>query len=175
MTDTPRYHPGFGNHVSTEAVPGALPIGRNSPQHVPFGLYAEQLSGTAFTAPRHENRRSWLYRMRPTAEHPPFRAYEGAKRFAPGTSDAPLAPNRRYSTCARLLSVRFRPRPPSTLATARSCWAPLPPRLRHRSKRPCSTKRFASCSKALSMRASRPSRPATQPRAAIRVAYPISR
>ncbi|WP_445190863.1 homogentisate 1,2-dioxygenase [Sphingomonas sp. Tas61C01] len=88
------YMPGFGNHVSTEAVPGALPIGRNSPQRPAFGLYAEQLSGTAFTAPRHENRRSWLYRMRPTAEHPPYRRYEGAPRLAPGTTDAPLAPNR---------------------------------------------------------------------------------
>jgi homogentisate 1,2-dioxygenase len=46
---------GFGNHHASEVVPGALPIGRNSPQHVPYGLYAEQLSGTAFTAPRHEN------------------------------------------------------------------------------------------------------------------------
>ena len=91
MTD---YLPGFGNHVSTEAVPGALPIGQNSPQRPPFGLYAEQLSGTAFTAPRPENRRSWLYRMRPSAEHPPFVRYEGAERFAPGTIDEPLAPNR---------------------------------------------------------------------------------
>ena len=88
------YQPGFGNHVSTEAIPGALPIGRNSPQRPAFGLYTEQLSGTAFTAPRHENRRSWLYRMRPTAEHPPFERYVGAERFAPGTTDAPLAPNR---------------------------------------------------------------------------------
>jgi homogentisate 1,2-dioxygenase len=94
------YIPGFGNHVSTEAVAGALPIGRNAPQRPAFGLYAEQLSGTAFTAPRHENRRSWLYRMRPTAEHPPYVRYEGAKRFAPGTSDAPLAPNRlRWDPC----------------------------------------------------------------------------
>jgi homogentisate 1,2-dioxygenase len=91
MTD---YIPGFGNHVSTEAVAGALPIGRNSPQRPPFGLYAEQLSGTAFTAPRHENRRSWLYRLRPTAEHPPFEPYDGAARFAPGRTDGPLAPNR---------------------------------------------------------------------------------
>src|SRR5690606_18584505 len=52
------YVPGFGNHVATEAVAGALPKGRNSPQKAPFGLYAEQLSGTAFTAPRHLNRRS---------------------------------------------------------------------------------------------------------------------
>jgi len=60
---------GFANHFATEAVAGALPVGRNSPQKLPFGLYAEQLSGTAFTAPRHENRRSWLYRLRPTACH----------------------------------------------------------------------------------------------------------
>ncbi|MCD2325430.1 homogentisate 1,2-dioxygenase [Sphingomonas sp. IC-56] len=91
MTD---YFPGFGNHVSTEAVPGALPQGRNSPQKPAFGLYTEQLSGTAFTAPRHENRRSWLYRLRPTAEHPPYAPYEGAQLFAPGTDKAPLAPNR---------------------------------------------------------------------------------
>ncbi len=64
-----RYHAGFGNHVRTEALPGALPEGRNSPQHVPMGLYAEQLSGTAFTAPRAENRRSWVYRIRPSAAH----------------------------------------------------------------------------------------------------------
>jgi homogentisate 1,2-dioxygenase len=91
MTD---YFPGFGNHISTEAVPGALPVGRNSPQKPAFGLYAEQLSGTAFTAPRHENRRSWLYRLRPTAEHPPYTRYEGALRFAPGMVQAPLPPNR---------------------------------------------------------------------------------
>ncbi|MFN4096477.1 MAG: homogentisate 1,2-dioxygenase [Sphingomonas sp.] len=91
MTD---YFPGFGNHVSTEAVAGALPIGRNSPQRPAFGLYAEQLSGTAFTAPRHENRRSWLYRMRPSAEHPPFAPYKAAARFVPQADAAPLAPNR---------------------------------------------------------------------------------
>jgi homogentisate 1,2-dioxygenase len=88
------YMPGFGNHHATEAVPGALPIARNSPQRPAFGLYTEQLSGSAFTAPRHENRRSWLYRMRPTAEHPPFMRYAGAPRFAPVTDDAPLTPNR---------------------------------------------------------------------------------
>ncbi len=91
MTD---YFPGFGNHVSTEAVAGALPIGRNSPQRPAYGLYAEQLSGTAFTAPRHENRRSWLYRMRPSAEHPPFARYQAAKRFVAQPDPAPLAPNR---------------------------------------------------------------------------------
>jgi homogentisate 1,2-dioxygenase len=88
------YFPGFGNHVSTEAVPGALPIGRNSPQRPPYGLYAEQLSGTAFTAPRAENRRSWLYRLRPSAEHPPYQPYEGAPLFSPHTPAKPLAPNR---------------------------------------------------------------------------------
>ena len=61
------YLSGFGNHFATEALPGALPQGRNSPQRCAYGLYAEQLSGTAFTAPRHANRRSWLYRIRPAA------------------------------------------------------------------------------------------------------------
>ena len=85
---------GFGGHLATEAVPGALPQGRNSPQRPPFGLYAEQLSGSSFTMTRHENRRSWLYRMRPTADHRPFVAYEGTPLFAPGPVKAPLAPNR---------------------------------------------------------------------------------
>lgn len=65
------YQGGFGNHFATEALPGALPA-QNSPQRCPYGLYAEQLSGTAFTAPRHSNRRSWLYRIRPAAAHRPF-------------------------------------------------------------------------------------------------------
>ena len=85
---------GFNNHFATEAVPGALPVGRNSPQKPSFGLYAEQLSGSAFTAPRHENKRSWLYRLRPSAAHPAFTRYQGAPLFAPGTADEPLAPNR---------------------------------------------------------------------------------
>jgi homogentisate 1,2-dioxygenase len=91
---TTDYMSGFGSHFATEAVAGALPEGRNSPQRPAFGLYAEQLSGTSFTAPRAENRRSWLYRMRPSAEHPPYRRYEGAPLFAPGIVDEPLAPNR---------------------------------------------------------------------------------
>jgi len=94
MSDALRYMTGFGGHFATEAVGGALPEGRNSPQRPAYGLYAEQLSGTAFTMPRHENRRSWLYRMRPTADHRPFTRYEGAKLFAPGTVKDPLAPNR---------------------------------------------------------------------------------
>jgi homogentisate 1,2-dioxygenase len=68
-----RYQSGFGNHFATEALTGALPIGQNSPQRAPYGLYAEQFSGTAFTAPRHANRRSWLYRIRPAAQHQPFK------------------------------------------------------------------------------------------------------
>lgn len=66
------YQSGFGNEFASEALPGALPVGRNSPQRCPYGLYAEQLSGTAFTAPRHQNRRSWLYRIRPSAMHGSF-------------------------------------------------------------------------------------------------------
>ena len=66
------YQTGFANEFATEAIAGTLPIGRNSPQRVAHGLYAEQLSGTAFTAPRAENRRSWLYRIRPAAMHGTF-------------------------------------------------------------------------------------------------------
>lgn len=85
------YLTGFGNHFATEAVPGALPVGQNSPQQVPFGLYAEQFSGTAFTAPRSENRRTWFYRLRPSAGHGAFTPYE-----APGwrTDGPPPSPNR---------------------------------------------------------------------------------
>jgi len=67
---------GFGNEFATEARPGALPQGRNSPQRPAMGLYAEQLSGTPFTVPRNAARRSWLYRIRPSANHPPYRRIE---------------------------------------------------------------------------------------------------
>ena len=94
MTDTPAYQSGFGNHFASEAVPGALPVGRNSPQKTPFGLFAEQLSGTAFTAPRAENRRSWLYRLHPSANHPPYRLLpEGLVRGGP-FDEVPPHPNR---------------------------------------------------------------------------------
>jgi homogentisate 1,2-dioxygenase len=63
------YMSGFGNGFESEALPGALPVGRNSPQKCPYGLYAEQLSGSPFTAPRVTNERSWLYRIRPTVKH----------------------------------------------------------------------------------------------------------
>ncbi len=76
------YQTGFLNHFATEAVDGALPEGRNSPQRPAFGLYAEQFSSSAFTAPRVENRRSWLYRMRPTTEHGTFTPYAGATLLA---------------------------------------------------------------------------------------------
>src|ERR1700731_2744087 len=73
LADMGRYQSGFGNEFASEALPGALPAHRNSPQRVAFGLYAEQLSGTAFSAPRSQNRRSWLYRIRPAAMHQPFK------------------------------------------------------------------------------------------------------
>jgi homogentisate 1,2-dioxygenase len=88
------YQSGFGNHFATEAVKGALPLGQNSPQRAPLGLYAEQLSGTPFTAPRGENRRSWLYRIRPAAMHPSFRRVaDGLLRSAPFT-ETEASPNR---------------------------------------------------------------------------------
>ena len=54
------YQQGFGNHFSSEALPNTLPIGQNSPQVCPRGLYAEQLSGTAFTVPRHNLQRRFV-------------------------------------------------------------------------------------------------------------------
>jgi homogentisate 1,2-dioxygenase len=88
------YLSGFGNGFATEAAAGALPLPQNSPQHVPFGLYAEQISGTAFTAPRAENRRSWLYRLRPSASHPPFARIDN-KRLGSGPFDTvETSPNR---------------------------------------------------------------------------------
>ena len=73
MTVSHSYQSGFGNDFATECLPGALPVGRNSPQKCPYELYAEQLTGTSFTAPRADNRRSWLYRIRPSAMHTPFK------------------------------------------------------------------------------------------------------
>ena len=72
---------GFGNEYATEAVAGALPRGRNSPQRAPFDLYPELISGTAFTAPRHENRRSWLYRRRPSVVAGRYQPYASAERL----------------------------------------------------------------------------------------------
>ena len=87
------YQAGFGNHHASEALPGALPVGRNSPQKPAYGLYAEQFSGTAFTAPRDSNLRSWLYRIRPSVTHLPYaRIGNGLVRTAPIT-EAAATPN----------------------------------------------------------------------------------
>src|ERR1700722_13879335 len=76
------YQSGFANHFVSEAVPGAVPVGRNSPQMPPLGLYAELLSGTAFTAPRAENRRTWTYRIRPSAVHRPYRRIQNGRLWS---------------------------------------------------------------------------------------------
>jgi len=87
------YQSGFGNHFSTEAIPGTLPVGQNSPQRVAHGLYAEQLSGSAFTAPRNENLRSWLYRIRPSVLHGMFSKVDrGLLRSGPFDEELP-SPN----------------------------------------------------------------------------------
>jgi homogentisate 1,2-dioxygenase len=88
------YQNGFGNMFSTEALKGALPAGRNSPQLAPKGLYAEVLSGTAFTAPRAENQSTWLYKLRPSAMHGPYkRIKEGLLRSGP-FDEVETPPNR---------------------------------------------------------------------------------
>ena len=92
MTQSDGYLSGFGNSFATEAIEGALPEGQNSPQRVPLGLYAEQLSGTAFTAPRSESKRSWLYRTRPTASHRPYRRIDNGLIAAAYQAEA--SPNR---------------------------------------------------------------------------------
>ena len=90
-----RYQSGFGSEFASEALPGALPQGQNSPQRVAYGLYAEQFSGTAFTAPRHANRRSWLYRLRPALTHGAFRPLpESLLRSAPFAEEPPPTPLR---------------------------------------------------------------------------------
>ncbi|KAJ2827915.1 hypothetical protein FBU31_003048 [Coemansia sp. 'formosensis'] len=86
-SDPYTYQDGFGNHFSSEALKGALPVGQNTPQVCPYGLYAEQLSGTAFTVGRSGNQRSWLYRIRPSVMHSPFEPYEGNAGIV-GTFDA---------------------------------------------------------------------------------------
>ncbi|WP_210245561.1 MULTISPECIES: homogentisate 1,2-dioxygenase [unclassified Tardiphaga] len=93
----PGYMSGFGNGFETEALPGALPVARNSPQKCPYGLYAEQLSGSPFTAPRKTNERSWLYRIRPTVAHwSDFQKMDARLwRTAPAREvDMPIAPLR---------------------------------------------------------------------------------
>ncbi|MBL8180075.1 MAG: homogentisate 1,2-dioxygenase [Blastocatellia bacterium] len=87
-----KYQTGFGNEFATEAVAGALPVGRNSPQKAPLGLYAEQLSGTAFTVPRDHNKRTWTYRIRPSVTHRPFERRDNG-RWLSKPDDIDVTPN----------------------------------------------------------------------------------
>ncbi|MGE0132197.1 MAG: homogentisate 1,2-dioxygenase [Blastocatellales bacterium] len=88
-----QYQSGFGNEFATEAIAGALPQGQNSPQRAPLGLYAEQFSGTAFTAPRATNRRTWTYRIRPSVTHTPFRRISNGLLRSSPFNEAPATPN----------------------------------------------------------------------------------
>ncbi len=83
------YLAGFNNEFATEAVAGALPVGQNSPQKPAFGLYAEQISGTAFTVPRHQSKRVWLYRLRPSAVHGPYRRIDNGRLGGPLAEPSP--------------------------------------------------------------------------------------
>jgi homogentisate 1,2-dioxygenase len=91
--ETRDYQSGFGNEHATEAVPGALPEGRNSPQRAPHGLYAEQHSGTAFTAPRAENLRTWFYRIRPSVKHGRFHEVPAGHLRTSRDAQGIMAPN----------------------------------------------------------------------------------
>src|ERR1700686_1716839 len=93
----PRYHSGFGNHFASEALPGALPQGRNSPQRCAYGLYGEQFSGTAFTAPRYATRRGWLCLFRPAAVELAFRRMEHAHITSRFDEPAPSPNQLRWS------------------------------------------------------------------------------
>jgi homogentisate 1,2-dioxygenase len=86
------YLNGFGNHFQTEAIKDALPKTQNSPQKVPLGLYAEQLSGSAFAAPRHVNLHSWLYRILPSPKHGEFKLLKHATLCSAPFNSAPLPP-----------------------------------------------------------------------------------
>jgi homogentisate 1,2-dioxygenase len=99
--DALRYQIGFGNEFATEALPGALPLGQSAPQKHSLGLYTEEINGTAFTAPRGASRRSWTYRIRPSAVHKPFKQISpGLIRSAP-FDEVPAPPNQ----------LRWRPLP----------------------------------------------------------------
>ena len=106
-SDSLRYQTGFGNDLATEALAGALPVGQSNPQQTPFGLYTEEINGTPFTAPRAQSRRTWTYRIRPSAVHKPFRPIDsGLLRSAP-FNEAPPTPNQ----------MRWRPLPIPTTRT----------------------------------------------------------
>jgi homogentisate 1,2-dioxygenase len=104
-----QYLHGFGNHFESEAIPGALPVGKNNPQHVPLGLYAEQLSGTAFTSIRSEGRRTWTYRKLPSVDNASYTPVESGNWMT-----APLANGKydlrplRWRSLAREGSMNFR-------------------------------------------------------------------
>jgi homogentisate 1,2-dioxygenase len=89
-----QYESGFGNEFVTEAVKDAIPVGRNSPQQAPLGLYAEQLSGTAFTQPRAVNQRTWVYRILPSARHPAFRRIDNKNLKSTPFDEVEPDPNR---------------------------------------------------------------------------------
>ena len=89
-----KYQSGFGNEFATEAQPHGLPIGQNAPQKHPLGLYTEQVSGSAFTAPRGHNRRSWMYRIRPSVVHEPYQPFPTQTLLRSGPFDEePTPPN----------------------------------------------------------------------------------
>ena len=93
MHDELHYQSGFGNQLCSEAVPSALPVGRNSPQRPPLGLYAELLSGSAFTAPRAENRRTWMYRRQPSVVGGSFEPLPHARLKTGAAGGLPAPPN----------------------------------------------------------------------------------
>lgn len=93
MTASLDYQSGFRNQFSTEALPGALPLAQNSPQRCPYGLYAEQFSGSAFTAPRHQNLRSWLYRIRPSVLQSAYRPMPAGPVATAPLTNAAADPN----------------------------------------------------------------------------------
>src|ERR1700760_1724411 len=88
-----RYQSGFGNEFATEAVSAALPVGQNAPQKHALGLYTEQFSGTSFTSPRHINRRTWTYRIRPSVTHKPYEEYSVRLMRSGPFMEVPTPPN----------------------------------------------------------------------------------
>jgi homogentisate 1,2-dioxygenase len=88
-----RYQSGFGNEFATEAVAGALPVGQNSPQRAPLGLYTEQFSGMPFTAPRATQRRTWTYRIRPSVTHKPYEEIDARLIRSGPFDEVPTPPN----------------------------------------------------------------------------------
>src|SRR5215210_9574676 len=102
-----KYQTGFGNEFATESVEGALPVGRNSPQKAPLGLYAEQFSGTAFTVPRVHNKRTWTYRIRPSVTHKPFEQIDNKQLRSSPFDEVVTTPNQ----------LRWDPLPLPTAAT----------------------------------------------------------